>query len=271
MKIQAKQYYDQYKEFKKSFVQERLQLNEEKRLIVEYENKLLAEKEKIDVMLEEDLREKVYIKNKVGIQNSVYIDQDIDEMVDILNTLKFENDIYQGLDSKETEILQFVLNKYKLNRNEENLLQTFKNNYKNEQEENLISKIEESVNDLLQDNRITEIKIKQLNTSEFQFNDYKTKVFYDNGIMKVKEISKENNNKEAEEKFKLENLETINLNKNDDYVVLEDWLISKFPFIVNKNIDKTVSRLQSFQNSIVKTVEKLNKKTMPKKKMSKKV
>lgn len=269
MKIQAKQYYDQYKDFKKSFVQERLQLNEEKRLIVEYENKLVMEKEKIDLMLDEDLREKVYIKNKVGIQNSVYIDQDIDEMVDILNTLKFENNIYQGLNNKETEILQFVLNKYKFNRNEENLLQTFKHNYKNEQEENLITKIEESVNDLLQDNRITEIKIKQINTSEFQFNDFSTQIICDNGILKVREIPKEE--KETDEKLQKDTLsmEDKNLNKIDEFIILEDWLISKFPVKINKTNDKTFSRLQSFQNSIVKTVEKLNKK--PQSKVNKKV
>lgn len=259
MKAQAKEYYDQYKDLKKSFIKERLQLNEEKKLIQEYENKLSKEKEKIDQLLDEDLREKVYLKNKVGIQNSLYIDQDIDEMVEILNTLKFENNIFLGLSEKESTILKFVLNKYKFNKNEENLVQMFKNTYKNEEEENLITKIEETVNELLVENKISDIKIKQVTDTQFQFNNYTTNLIWDNGQLKLKEIC-EVTNKNSNDDINLEKLIKKKDNK-EEFVILEDWLISNFPYSAPKFVDRNVSRLNSIQKSILNKTELLGKKT----------
>lgn len=297
MKIQAKQYYDQYKELKKAFIQERLQLNEEKKLIQEYESKIALEKEKVEAKIEEDLREKVFLKNKIGIQNSLYYDQDIDDMIEILNTLKFENDLYKGLSDKEVSILKFVLNKYKFSKNEEDLVHTFKESYKNEEEENLINKIEDTVNHLMSENKIGEFKIKQISNCQFQFNNYVGSLILDNGVLKVKETllananslstPKVNNKEEVKGVDKLDKLDkpkekiTVEQGKNDyfspkhsevsnehlksekdkdEYFNFEEWLIMKFPYSQPKFLDKTLTQINSIQKSYIgKQAEKMKK------------
>lgn len=245
MKHEARQYYENYKELKKAFAQERLQLFEETKKVQDIEKRVLCEKEKVDLLYEEDLREKVYFKNKIGFQNSIYLDQDIDDMIDILNTLKFENDIFDGLSEKEVSMLNFVLNKYKGSKNEATLIQTFKACYKDEEEENLVSKIEFIVNELVSENKINEIKIHQITNTQFEFNDIKANLFIENGALKVKPDTADLNKKGSK------------IESKEEFVNLDAWLITNFPYKPPKYLGKTNAAVQSLKKSVNKAVERV--------------
>lgn len=268
------------------------------------EKRYKQEKENTDKFLEDNLREKVFFKNKVGIQNSNYIDSEIDQMVDILNTLKFDNDIFSDLTKKEEEILNYVLNRFKLSNKEETLISKFKDTYTNLSEELLIKQIEELTNNLLKNDSITEIDIKQNSDKEFIINNtYLAEFELENGILNIKIIKKfepkrksTNNNdrkntnelksslKSGTSLYNTGNLEknTDNLNsdkfisnksvmkltiENPEFVNFENWLLKTFPAstITNKIVDKNVSKIQSLQKSmIIKQVEKIRKNSIAK-------
>lgn len=268
------------------------------------EKRYKQEKENTDKFLEDNLREKVFFKNKVGIQNSNYIDSEIDQIVDILNTLKFDNDIFSDLTKKEEEILNYVLNRFKLSNKEETLISKFKDTYTNLSEELLIKQIEELTNNLLKNDSITEIDIKQNSDKEFIINNtYLAEFELENGILNIKIIKKfepkrksTNNNdrkntnelksslKSGTNLYNTGNLEknTDNLNsdkfisnksvmkltiENPEFVNFENWLLKTFPAstITNKIVDKNVSKIQSLQKSmIIKQVEKIRKNSIAK-------
>ena len=192
------------------------------------------EKEKTSIMIEEDLREKVFFKNKVGLQNSLYLDQDIESMIDVLNTLKYENNIFEGMSDKERNILELTLNSK--DNNYQSLAQVYKDNYKNEEEEKIISKIEDLVNTLIQENKIDNINIKQVEGNDFEFNG-------------IKLIVQKND----------QDTIVVNSQSNQQNAIqetLENWLVNNFPFKQPKYLEKTNAAYQSIQKSLNKAVER---------------
>lgn len=301
LKKESVQYYEDYKELKKRFTLERVIIKEEKVTIEEMEKKYRQEKENTEKFLEDNLREKVFFKNKVGIQNSNYIDSEIDQMVDILNTLKFDNDIFSDLSKKEEEILNYVLNRFKLSNKEETLINKFKDTYTNLSEELLIKQIEELTNNLIKNDSIAEIDIKQNSDKEFIINNtYLAEIEIENGVLQIKILKKleqkrKMTNNERKHTNELKNslksgtslYNTGNLDKNTDilssdklisnksvmkltienpeFVNFENWLLKTFPAPTNKVVDKNVSKIQSLQKSmIIKQVEKIRKNSVAK-------
>lgn len=247
MKQESIEHYDTYKQLKKSYIKERNKVREDYEKLKILEQHITDERNKLTLQYEEDAKEKTYFKNKVGLQNSMYQDTDIDDMIDILNTIKLETDIYKGLDESEQEVLKYVLDRYNCKEKEIKLKDAFKEAYVNEEEENLIKNLEDLVNDLVNKDKIQDIKITQINNTQYQFNDIKVNLIIENNEIKIKDNIE--NNEHIKERSTLKEYNSSEVHNN-----LKSWLIKNFP---NKVKAKTNDAIESIQKTLNKATEKI--------------
>lgn len=199
IKFQAKDYYERYKENKKTFKKERRDLKNKNKLL-EYEaTNNIEENIKIGKNLEDVKNELNFFKHKIGVKDeNLNRDDDLLLMVDILNSVKHSEDLTLGLDDTQKASLVEILGKYDegagdkknlLSNGERDVNEDFNDNIG--KDENLadiiIGKIEDIVNENFSNKKIINIIIDQVTDDTFKFNDKTAELYIENDVLRIKE------------------------------------------------------------------------------------
>ena len=182
LKFQAKDYYDRYKELKKNYEKEKKEFLM-KNKVLECEDKLNKEENsKISKEINEVKNEIDFFNNKLGLVPE-HKDEETEIMLDILKSLKEKNvNIYEGLSKDQIEFLDEAMNEnVNNNDNEDDNL----SNYSMEGEK-YAKAIEEIANRIYSKHLIPDIKIEQIESNVYSFNDKEvTLKFDDNDNLKL--------------------------------------------------------------------------------------
>ena len=192
LKFQAKDFYEKYKELKKSFVLERRDL---KSKLIAMDNQTAAnieENNRLHSKLE-DLRTEVqFFSHEIGAEDdAVYKEEDYQVMLAIINNVtRNGGDVYDGLNEKERKELQKVMNKYQQD------LELIENA--------IPTRLEAVINDLFLNKKV----IKSVAVSEteipdtYKFDNKTVTLYMQNNVLKVKEKG---------------------------FASFEDWIVTYFP------------------------------------------
>lgn len=221
MKSTAKEYYEKYKEVRRKFEAERKGYTEQLKAMTEVKSALMKENKKVNLIISEEQKEKVYISKKMGLRNTTYVDEDIDDMIDILNTLKHDNNVYDGLSDCEKEILKNVLSRYSEPHIDEKNLYDY---IEIADHDTLQSRIEELIGMLSLEKKISVVKVRKETETLFEFNSRPLTLYIDGSTIMVK----------------------------DQNIALEKWLIENFPHIVEEIAPKSIEARKSNYKSIKK-------------------
>lgn len=201
IKFQAKDYYERYKEMKKTFKKERRDLRNKNKMLEQEYKVNQDDNKKISSIVEDFKGEVNFFKHKVGISDSdLPKDDDLTLLVEVLDSLKNSDvDITTGLDDTQKASLFEILEKYRGKQEEEEApLETEKikengempeepssENYIND--EVIINKIEDIVNENFGKGKIINIKIDQVSEDTFKFNEKNAQLYIENDILKIRE------------------------------------------------------------------------------------
>ena len=175
LKFQAKDYYDRYKELKKNYEKEKKEFLM-KNKVLECEDKLNKEENsKISKEINEVKNEIDFFNNKLGLVPE-HKDEETEIMLDILKSLKEKNvNIYEGLSKDQIEFLDEAMNEnVNNNENEDDNL----SNYSMEGEK-YAKAIEEIANRIYSKHLIPDIKIEQIESNVYSFNDKEVTLKFD--------------------------------------------------------------------------------------------
>ena len=179
LKFQAKDYYDRYKDLKKTFDKERKEFQMKKKVIQCEEKLNQDENEKIGKEITDVKNEIEFFQKKLGITQENK-DDETEIMIDILKSLKEKNvDIYEGLSKEQIEFVNDVLNEKPDNEGD----------ISNDsiEGEKYAKAIEEIANRMYNQKLIHDIKIKQIETNVYSFNDKEVSLMFDeNDTLKCK-------------------------------------------------------------------------------------
>ena len=175
LKFQAKDYYDRYKELKKNYEKEKKEFLM-KNKVLECEDKLNKEENgKIVKEINEVKNEIDFFNNKLGLVPE-HKDEETEIMLDILKSLKEKNvNIYEGLSKDQIDFLDEVMNEN--NNNEENEEDNL-SDYSIEGEK-YAKAIEDIANRIYSKHLIPDIKIEQIETNIYSFNDKEVTLKFD--------------------------------------------------------------------------------------------
>ena len=183
LKVQAKDYYDKYKELKDNYEKEK------KDFLSKYKeselNKELNKQEnnKISKEIEEVKNEIDLFNNKLGLPPNQK-DEETEIMLDIIKSLKEKNvDIYEGLNKNQVEFLNEMLKEsdnINIGNDIQNEIQ--KENESNDDSlegEKYAKAIEDIANKIYSMNLIPDIKIEQIENNIYAFNDKEVTLKFD--------------------------------------------------------------------------------------------
>ena len=170
LKFQAKDYYDRYKELKKTFDKERREFQMKKKVIQCEEKLNQDESDKIGKEIAEVKNELEFFQKKLGMnQNSK--DDETEIMIDILKSLKEKKiDIYERLSKDQAEFINEILNEKKEDADASN---------DSIEGEKFAKAIEDIANRIYNQNLIPNIKIEQIETNVYSFNDKEVSLMFD--------------------------------------------------------------------------------------------
>ena len=195
LKIQAKDYYDKYKELKENYEKEKKEFLEKNKM-QENENKLSKEESmKISKEIDEVKNEIDIFNNKLGLPPNQK-DEETEIMLDILQNLKEKNvDIYEGLNKNQIDFLNEMMKESDNNINlinnkinNDNINNDINNNeYQKDNESNddslegekYAKAIEDIANKIYNQNLIPDIKIAQIENNIYSFNDKEVTLQFD--------------------------------------------------------------------------------------------
>ena len=162
LKFQAKDYYDRYKELKKTFDKERREFQMKKKVIQCEEKLNQDESDKIGKEIAEVKNELEFFQKKLGM-NQDSKDDETEIMIDILKSLKEKKiDIYERLSKDQAEFINEILNEKKEDADASN---------DSIEGEKFAKAIEDIANRIYNQNLIPNIKIEQIETNVYSFND----------------------------------------------------------------------------------------------------
>ena len=192
IKFQAKDYYERYKELKKTFKKERRDLRNKNKML-EHEHKVNVEDNSRIAVILEDVRGEVdFFKYKTGIKDSnLPKDDDLVLLVEILDSMKNSDiDITAGLDDTQKASLYEILDKYRGGEQEESYADKngeIEGEDKFVNDEIIISKIEDIVNENFGKGKIINIKIDQVSDDTFKFNDKNALLYVEGDVLRIRE------------------------------------------------------------------------------------
>ena len=170
LKFQAKDYYDRYKELKKTFDKERREFQMKKKVIQCEEKLNQDESDKIGKEIAEVKNELEFFQKKLGM-NQDSKDDETEIMIDILKSLKEKKiDIYERLSKDQAEFINEILNEKKEDADASN---------DSIEGEKFAKAIEDIANRIYNQNLIPNIKIEQIETNVYSFNDKEVSLMYD--------------------------------------------------------------------------------------------
>lgn len=180
LKFQAKDYYDRYKELKKTFDKERKEFQNKKK-VIQCEEKLNQEehskinKEINDVKNEiESFQKKLGMNNQDNNNNNPAKDDETEIMIEILRSLKEKNvDIYEGLSKDQIDFLKEIMSE------EDAEVADNMSNDDSVEGEKFAKAIEDVANRIYNQNLISDIKISQIETNVYSFNDKEVALVFD--------------------------------------------------------------------------------------------
>ena len=180
LKFQAKDYYDRYKELKKTFDKERKEFQMKKKVIQCEEKLNQDENEKIGKEIADVKSEIEFFQKKLGM-NQDNKDDETEIMIDILKSLKEKNvDIYEGLSKDQVEFINDILDEKKEDPDISN---------DSIEGEKYAKAIEDVANRIYNQNLIPNINIKQIETNVYSFNDKEVSLMFDgNDRLKCKVV-----------------------------------------------------------------------------------
>lgn len=196
IKFQAKDFYERYKDAKKTFKRERRELKYKNKQLENEVNINNDERVKLQNQLDDVKNELNFFRHKLGIKdNTASSDEDFVLLLEILNSLDVssnQTEILEGLDDGEKEVLNSIIQRYSLGKvNQTNLNNQEVNQQDEEQNYNdediIVSKIEHIVNENFKNKKIHNITIEQLDDDNFKFSDKTVALYLDGEILKVKE------------------------------------------------------------------------------------
>ena len=168
LKFQAKDYYDRYKELKKTFDKERREFQMKKKVIQCEEKLNQDESDKIGKEIAEVKNELEFFQKKLGMNQD---SKDTEIMIDILKSLKEKKiDIYERLSKDQAEFINEILNEKKEDADESN---------DSIEGEKFAKAIEDIANRIYNQNLIPNIKIEQIETNVYSFNDKEVSLMFD--------------------------------------------------------------------------------------------
>ena len=191
LKFQAKDYYDKYKELKNNYEKEKKEFLM-KNKVLECEDKLNKEENaKISKEIDEVKNEIDNFNNKLGLIPNQK-DEETEIMLDILRSLKDKNvDIYEGLNKNQIDFLNEMMkednNNNEINNNNNENYANNNNDYQKDNESNddsaegekFAKAIEDIANRIYSQNLIPDIKIEQIETNIYAFNDKQVTLKFD--------------------------------------------------------------------------------------------
>ena len=170
LKFQAKDYYDRYKELKKTFDKERREFQMKKKVIQCEEKLNQDESDKIGKEIAEVKNELEFFQKKLGM-NQDSKDGETEIMIDILKSLKEKKiDIYERLSKDQAEFINEILNEKKEDADASN---------DSIEGEKFAKAIEDIANRIYNQNLIPNIKIEQIETNVYSFNDKEVSLMFD--------------------------------------------------------------------------------------------
>ena len=170
LKFQAKDYYDRYKELKKTFDKERREFQMKKKVIQCEEKLNQDESDKIGKEITEVKNELEFFQKKLGM-NQDSKDDETEIMIDILKSLKEKKiDIYERLSKDQAEFINEILNEKKEDADASN---------DSIEGEKFAKAIEDIANRIYNQNLIPNIKIEQIETNVYSFNDKEVSLMFD--------------------------------------------------------------------------------------------
>ena len=170
LKFQAKDYYDRYKELKKTFDKERREFQMKKKVIQCEEKLNQDESDKIGKEIAEVKNELEFFQKKLGM-NQDSKDDETEIMIDILKSLKEKKiDIYERLSKDQAEFINEILNEKKEDVDASN---------DSIEGEKFAKAIEDIANRIYNQNLIPNIKIEQIETNVYSFNDKEVSLMFD--------------------------------------------------------------------------------------------
>lgn len=170
LKFQAKDYYDRYKELKKTFDKERREFQMKKKVIQCEEKLNQDESDKIGKEIAEVKNELEFFQRKLGM-NQDSKDDETEIMIDILKSLKEKKiDIYERLSKDQAEFINEILNEKKEDADASN---------DSIEGEKFAKAIEDIANRIYNQNLIPNIKIEQIETNVYSFNDKEVSLMFD--------------------------------------------------------------------------------------------
>ena len=170
LKFQAKDYYDRYKELKKTFDKERREFQMKKKVIQCEEKLNQDESDKIGKEIAEVKNELEFFQKKLGM-NQDSKDDETEIMIDILKSLKEKKiDIYERLSKDQAEFINEILNEKKEDADASN---------DSIEGEKFAKAIEDIANRIYNQNLIPNIKIEQIKTNVYSFNDKEVSLMFD--------------------------------------------------------------------------------------------
>ena len=170
LKFQAKDYYDRYKELKKTFDKERREFQMKKKVIQCEEKLNQDESDKIGKEIAEVKNELEFFQKKLGM-NQDSKDDETEIMIDILKSLKEKKiDIYERLSKDQAEFINEILNEEKEDADASN---------DSIEGEKFAKAIEDIANRIYNQNLIPNIKIEQIETNVYSFNDKEVSLMFD--------------------------------------------------------------------------------------------
>ena len=168
LKFQAKDYYDRYKELKKTFDKERREFQMKKKVIQCEEKLNQDESDKIGKEIAEVKNELEFFQKKLGMNQD---SKDTEIMIDILKSLKEKKiDIYERLSKDQAEFINEILNEKKEDADASN---------DSIEGEKFAKAIEDIANRIYNQNLIPNIKIEQIETNVYSFNDKEVSLMFD--------------------------------------------------------------------------------------------
>ena len=170
LKFQAKDYYDRYKELKKTCDKERREFQMKKKVIQCEEKLNQDESDKIGKEIAEVKNELEFFQKKLGM-NQDSKDDETEIMIDILKSLKEKKiDIYERLSKDQAEFINEILNEKKEDADASN---------DSIEGEKFAKAIEDIANRIYNQNLIPNIKIEQIETNVYSFNDKEVSLMFD--------------------------------------------------------------------------------------------
>ena len=168
LKFQAKDYYDRYKELKKTFDKERREFQMKKKVIQCEEKLNQDESDKRGKEIAEVKNELEFFQKKLGMNQD---SKDTEIMIDILKSLKEKKiDIYERLSKDQAEFINEILNEKKEDADASN---------DSIEGEKFAKAIEDIANRIYNQNLIPNIKIEQIETNVYSFNDKEVSLMFD--------------------------------------------------------------------------------------------